>query len=67
MARLGVPVAGTNGNALVLQIQNIAAATIVIGEWRPDRVRTVGGRIADEYSFWIERSPDRQTFWTVAS
>ena len=64
MARLGVPVAGTNGNALVAQIQNIAAATIIIGEWRPDRVRTLGGRIADEYSFWIERSPDQQTFWT---
>ena len=55
MARLGVPVAGSNAAALTTQVQNIAAATILLGEWEDNQVRTRGARFADEFSFWIER------------
>ena len=64
MASLNVPVAGTNAKALTVQIENIAAAHIVIGEWTDDAVHTRGGRFAKELSFWLERNPDQRTLWT---
>ena len=64
MANLKVPIAGTNAKALTTQIQNIAAAHIVIGEWTADSVHTRGGRFAKELSFWLERNPDQRMLWT---
>ena len=64
MDRLGVPIAGSNGNALTIQIQNIAAATILLGQWEKERITTLGARLSDAFSFWIERSPNQQGFWT---
>ena len=64
MSRLGVPVTGHNGKALTAQIQNIAAAHIVIGEWTDHAVHTHGGRFAKRLTFWLERDPDQRTFWT---
>ena len=64
MARLGVPVTGPNGKALVAQIQNLAGSTIVLSEWEEDVVRARRANVAEEYSFWIERTPDQHSFWT---
>ena len=64
MRRLGMPVAGKNGKALTEQIQNIAAAHIMIGEWTNNAVHTHGGRLAKQLSFWLERNPDQRTLWT---
>ena len=64
MEKLGIPIAGTNGKALTAQIQNTAAATIVLGEWTKDRAQTRAGRLAKAFSFWLERDPDQQSFWT---
>ena len=64
MASLNVPVAGSNAKALTAQIENIAAAHIIIGEWTDDAVHTRGGRFAKELSFWLERNPDQRTLWT---
>ena len=64
MTNLNVPVAGTNGKALTAQIENIAAAHILIGEWTNDAVHTRGGRFAKQLSFWLERNPDQRTMWT---
>ena len=64
MSRLGVPVTGNNGKALTREIQNIAAAEVVIGEWTDDAVHTRGGRIAKRISFWLERDPEQLSFWT---
>ena len=58
MEKLGIPIAGTNGKALTAQIQNTAAATIVLGEWTKDRAQTRAGRLAKAFSFWLERHPD---------
>ena len=64
MSRLGMPVTGHNGKAVTAQIQNVAAAQIVIGEWTDDAVHTLGGRLAKRLSFWLERDSDQRTFWT---
>ena len=64
MERLGMPVGGSNGKKITAEIQNIAAATIVLGEWAEDRARMRAGRLAKELSFWLERDPDQQSFWT---
>ena len=64
MARLGMPISGQNGKALTVQVENIAAAHIMIGEWTDNAVRTVGGKLAKEFSFWLERDVDQHTMWT---
>ena len=64
MTSLNVPIAGSNAKALTTQIQNIAAAHIVIGEWTAEAVHTRGGRFAKELSFWLERNPDQRMLWT---
>ena len=64
MASVNIPVAGTNAKRLTEQIENIAAAQIVIGEWHDDAVHTRGGRFAKQLSFWLERNPDQRTMWT---
>ena len=64
MARLGMPISGQNGKVLTVQVENIAAAHIMIGEWTDNAVRTVGGKLAKEFSFWLERDVDQHTMWT---
>ena len=64
MTKIGVPIAGTNGKALTAQIQNIAAAEIIIAVWADDRMHTEGGRFARKLSFWLERNSNQQSFWT---
>ena len=64
MTKIGVPIAGTNGKALTAQIQNIAAAEIIIAVWAHDQMHTEGGRFARKLSFWLERDSNQQSFWT---
>ena len=64
MAKIGVPIAGTNGKALTAQIQNIATAEIIIAVWADDQMHTEGGRFARKLSFWLERDSNQQSFWT---
>ena len=64
MTKVGVPIAGTNGKALTTQIQNIAAAEIIIAVWADDQMHTEGGRFARKLSFWLERDSNQQSFWT---
>ena len=64
MERLGTPVSGSNGKALTAQVMNLAAATIIIGQWKDDRARMIKSPVADEVSFWIERDPAQLTLWT---
>lgn len=64
MSRLGVPVTGHNGKALTREVQNVAAARVLVGEWTADAVHTHGGQIAKRVSFWLERDPAQPAFWT---
>lgn len=63
MQKLGVPVSGQNGKELVRQVENIAAASFILGGWEEDRTVTKYARVAKELSFWIEKKPDQGAFW----
>ena len=64
MGRVGVPIAGPNGRVLQREIANLAAASIVIGEFRQEERRESYHRIADEVSFWVEHYPSQRSLWT---
>lgn len=63
MQQLGVPVSGQNGKELTRQVENIAAASFILGGWEEDRVMTRYARVASELSFWIEKKPDQGALW----
>ena len=63
MTSVGVPVGGRNGRAITSQIENIAAAQFVLGEWENDRATTKRAAVSNEITFWLERDADQATFW----
>lgn len=64
MERLGIPITGNNGKAITREVRNIAAATILVGQWDSGGARMTGARVAESVSFWIERDPAQTTLWT---
>ena len=64
MRRVDIPITGTNAKALTEQVQNIAAATILISEWTETSQRTRRAPTADDLSFWLERNDQQRTIWT---
>lgn len=64
MEAVGMPIGGRNGKLITEQVQNIAAADFILGEWDEDRTRTRKASVAKEISFWLERSEAQQSFWT---
>lgn len=63
MDKIKVPVTGPNGKALTREVQNVAAASFVIGGWSEQGVTTTKANIAEELSFWIDKQPDQRSFW----
>lgn len=64
MQRMGIPVCGSNGDELTRELENFAAAEILIGVWDSNgSAHQTGGKIAKAMSFWIERNPDQGVFW----
>ena len=63
MQAVRMPISGQNGKAITDQVNNIAAADFMLGEWSEDRVSTKYRRVASEITFWLERKPDQLTFW----
>lgn len=64
MARLGIPIGGRNGVELARELENFAAAEIILGVWDQDgSAHQTGGKVARAMSFWIERNPDQGTLW----
>ena len=64
MGRVGVPITGPNGRVLQREIANLAAASILIGEWGERERRTRHHRIANSVSFWVEHHPSQRSLWT---
>ena len=64
MDSIGMPIGGYNGKELTKQVQNVAAADFILGEWQEEQSRTRKASVAKEVSFWLERRPDQMTFWT---
>ena len=63
MVAVRMPIGGRNGKAITEQVNNIAAADILLGQWGDERVRTKFRRVATEISFWLERQPNQLSFW----
>ena len=63
MEMIKVEITGPNGKALTREVQNVGAASFVIGGWNEQGVTTRKANIAEELSFWIEKRPDQRTFW----
>lgn len=59
-----VRICGSNGRELKRELENFAAAEIMLGEWGPDRVLSPRTKVAGEMSFWLEKNPDQRTIWT---
>ena len=63
MEKINSPINSYNGKMVVEQIQSLAAAQFILGEWSEDGTKTKVGRLAEEVSFWIERDPDQNLLW----
>lgn len=63
MEAVRMPIGGRNGKAITEQVNNIAAADFMLGDWSEERVSTKYRRVASEISFWMERKPNQLTFW----
>ena len=63
MSSVGVPVSGQNGRAMTAQIENIASAQFLLGEWEDNRATTKAARVSNQISFWLERDENQATFW----
>ena len=64
MESMGIPIGGYNGKEITTQVQNIAAADFILGEWHEKKSHTRKASVAKEISFWLERRPDQMSFWT---
>lgn len=63
MERVRMPIGGRSAKAMTEQVNNIAAAEIMLGEWGEGHVTTKYRRVANEISFWLENRPGQLTFW----
>lgn len=61
--KMKVPVSGRNAKELTLAVEDIAAASIMIGFWGSSSTKTRYSRIAKEVSFWIERNDPEYGLW----
>ena len=63
LARLGLSFDGRRGKAVAEQVEAVAAASIVLGQWAGDRAVTSAGRIANQVTFWMARDAAERLVW----
>ena len=63
LARLGLSFDGRRGKAVAEQVEAVAAASIVLGQWAGDRAVTRAGRIAHQVTFWMARDAAERLVW----
>jgi len=66
LARLGLSFDGRRGKAVAEQVEAVAAASIVLGQWAEDRTITRAGRIAHQVTFWMARDAAERLVWEPA-
>ena len=66
LARLGLSFDGRRGKAVAEQVEAVAAASIVLGQWAGDRAVTSAGRIANQVTFWMARDAAERLVWEPA-
>ena len=64
MTRLGIAIDGRAGKKVTDAVEDLAAASFILGGWGDGAVHTRYARVVDEISFWIEPDDDQRTFWT---
>ena len=63
MAKIGMPIAGRNGKFLAREVENVAAANFYLGGWDEEGGTTQFARVAQNLSFWVERTDNQFTIW----
>lgn len=64
MRTAGIPVGGKNGKELQRELENFAAAEILLGVWTLDgSAHQDQTKVAQRMSFWIDKNPDQRTLW----
>lgn len=64
MKRADIPIGGKNGKELQRELENFAAAEILLGVWSPDgSAHQEQTKVAHRMSFWIDKNPDQRTLW----
>ena len=63
LARLGLSFDGRRGSEVAEQVEAVAAAQILLGQWHDERTVTKSGRVADVVTFWMERDPAQRLIW----
>jgi hypothetical protein len=63
METLGVKVGGDNGKALTKEVDNVAAAEIIIGSWLSDKPEQKSAKVSEDLSFWMERDQNQRLLW----
>ena len=63
LGRLGLSFDGRRGKAVAEQVEAVAAASIVLGQWAGDRAVTSAGRIANQVTFWMTRDAAERLVW----
>jgi hypothetical protein len=64
MERMNIAIGGKNGEALERELENFAAAEIILGVWDNDgSAHQNRAFVAESMSFWIEKTPGQKTIW----
>ncbi|MYD43378.1 MAG: hypothetical protein F4W90_05750 [Gammaproteobacteria bacterium] len=64
MTRLGIAIDGRAGKKLTEAVEDLAAASFILGQWGDGAVRTNYARVVTEVSFWLQPNDGQRTFWT---
>lgn len=64
MRRIGIAYDGRAGKNVTEAVEDLAAASFILGGWGDGAVHTRYARVVDEISFWIEPDDAQRTFWT---
>ena len=64
MHKMDVSISGQNGKELQRELENLAAADMLLGVWSADgSAHQRKTALAEELSFWIEKDPKQGTLW----
>ncbi|MDQ2840016.1 MAG: replication protein RepA [Acidobacteriota bacterium] len=64
MERMNIRIGGANGKELQRELENFAAAEIILGVWDvAGNAHQHRAPVSETMSFWIEKNPNQQTFW----
>lgn len=64
MDKADIRICGSNGKELQRELENFAAAEIILGAWDAGVSAHQGSaKVGGDMKFWLEKNPDQTTFW----